>query len=207
VQDQTLGAWLDQLGSSAPAPGGGAATAMTTAIAAGLVEMVTSLTLGKPAYAAHEQLNREVAETVQGLRRRALELAAQDAQTFDALMATYKLPRDTDEQKAARKAAISSATEAAARVPLEVAEVAAAVVAAAGRLPGRSNPNVLSDVAVGASLAGAAIESAAVNVEVNLGSLSDPGVREELRKALDVQLSSIADAQRIVTAIRGELTG
>jgi len=180
--------WLERLGSAAPTPGGGAAAALAAATGAALVEMVVNLTVGKRAYAEHESHVQPIGEQARALRRRALDLIDADAAAFDRVMAAYGLPRDSDEQKAARTAAIQSATADAARPPLEIAEVAARIIELAAALPGRSNRNVLSDVGVAASLAGSALESAAINVEVNLGALKDEGVRDGLRKELSAHL-------------------
>ena len=188
MQQEKLGDWLDRLGSAAPTPGGGAAAALAASTAAALVEMVVNLTLGKRAYAEHESHVQPIGEQARALRQRALDLIDADAAAFDRVMAAYGLPRDSDEQQAARTAAIQSATADAARPPLEIAEVAARIIELAAALPGRSNRNVLSDVGVAASLAGSALESAAINVEVNLGALKDEGVRDGLRKELSAHL-------------------
>jgi formiminotetrahydrofolate cyclodeaminase len=207
VQQNRLGEWLDQLGSSASTPGGGAAAALAASTGAALVEMVVNLTLGKPAYAEHEQHVRPIGERARELRRRALELAAADEAAFDAVMGAYGLPRRTDAEKAARSAAIQAATAAAARPPMQVAELAAQVIELAAALPGRSNRNVLSDVGVAAALAVAALESAAINVEVNLGALKDEAVRDGLRKELDAQLAALELGRELVAGVRQGITG
>jgi methenyltetrahydrofolate cyclohydrolase len=199
--------WLERLGSAAPTPGGGAAAALAAASAAALVEMVVNLTRGKAAYAAHEAHVQPIGEQAAALRQLAWELAAADEAAFEAVMAAYGLPRQTDEERAARTAAIEAATAAAARPPLRVAEVAAKVVELAAELPDRSNPNVLSDVGVAASLAGSALESAAINVEVNLGGLKDQGKRDELRTELDRYLAAGELGHRVVADVRARLTG
>lgn len=206
MNDETIGSWLDQLASSAPAPGGGAAAAMNAAIGAALVSMVANLTIGKVAYASHEEHALAVRDRADALRHKAIRLAADDASAFTALMATYRLPKENPEQKAERTAAIRSATEVAAGVPLEIAATAAEVIELAESLPGRSNPNVLSDVAVAASSAAAAVESAAVNVEINLGSLRDPAVKERLTTALAEHLAVAERARTLLLAdVRREI--
>jgi len=180
--------WLERLGSAAPTPGGGAAAALAAATGAALIEMVVNLTIGKSAYAEHESHVQPIGAQARALRQRALELIDADAAAFDTVMAAYGLPRDSDAEKAARTAAIQVATADAARPPMEIAEVAARIIELAAALPGRSNRNVLSDVGVAAALAGSALEAAAINVEVNVGALKDPGVREELRKELSAHL-------------------
>lgn len=202
-----LGDWLDRLGSAAPTPGGGGATALAASTAAALVEMVVNLTVGKKAYAEHEPHVRPIGVEARALRERALELVAEDQAAFDVVMAAYGLPRDSAEDKAARDAAIQDATAAAAGPPMRVAQVAGRVIELAAALPGRSNRTVLSDVGVAASLAVAALESAAINVEVNLGALKDQGVRAELRQELDKYLGTGQLGREIVTNVRQGIAG
>jgi methenyltetrahydrofolate cyclohydrolase len=202
---QPVGEWLDELGSAAPAPGGGAVAALSTATAAALVEMVGNLTVGRPAHAAHEVQVTAVRDAAQRLRRRALAQVDEDATAFRALMAAFRLPRQTNAEQAARQSAIQAATRAAAAVPLDVAATAAEVIALAAQLPGRSNPNVLSDVGVAAVTAAAAIEAAAVNVEVNLASLADPEARAALTAELARHLIAAGDGRRLADQVREQV--
>jgi formiminotetrahydrofolate cyclodeaminase len=169
--------------------------------------MVVNLTVGKKAYAEHEPYVRPIGVEARALRERALELVAEDQAAFDVVMAAYGLPRDSAEDKAARDAAIQDATAAAAGPPMRVAQVAGRVIELAAALPGRSNRTVLSDVGVAASLAVAALESAAINVEVNLGALKDQGVRAELRQELDKYLGTGQLGREIVTNVRQGIAG
>jgi formiminotetrahydrofolate cyclodeaminase len=207
ARDQALGAWLDELGSAAPAPGGGAAAAMSVATAAALVEMVGNLTIGRPAYAAHEARVTAVRDAARRLRQRAVEQIDEDAVAFRALMAAYRQPRETDEQRAAREPAVQAATRAAAAVPLDVAATAAEVIRLAAELPGRSNPNVLSDVGVAAATAAAAIEAAAINVDVNLATLADAGARAVLTAQLEGHLAVAAHGRELAGRVRREVAG
>ena len=202
---QLVGAWLDELGSAAPTPGGGAVAALSTATAAALVEMVGNLTIGRAAYAEHEPQVTAVRDEARSLRRRALEQADEDAAAFGALMAAYRLPRGTDDQNNTRRAAVQQATEKAAAVPLDVAATAAAVINLASQLPGRSNPNVLSDVGVAAVTAAAAIEAAAVNVDVNLATLTDPAARAAMTAALGVHLNAAEEGRQFGARVRDQV--
>ena len=200
--DQTVGSWLEDLGSGSPAPGGGAAAAMNAAIGAALVAMVCNLTIGKPRYAEHEPLMRQTLDAVTALRAQAIRLAADDAAAFGAVTNAYRLPRDTDVDKAARTAAIQAALVGAADVPLRTAAVAAEIIGHAGRILDGANVNVLSDVAVAAASARAALESAAINVEINLGAMNDPARREALRTDLDRHSVATGTAAAIVAAVQ-----
>ncbi|MFI1991794.1 cyclodeaminase/cyclohydrolase family protein [Actinoplanes sp. NPDC020271] len=207
VLDQTVGSWLDDLASEAPAPGGGAAAAMNAAVGAGLVAMVCNLTIGKPRYAEHEPLMRRVLASVTDLRAQAVQLAADDAVAFSAVTDAYKLPKDTDADKAARTEAIQAALIGAADVPLRTAAVAAAIIGHAEQIIDGANVNVLSDVAVAAASARAALDSAVINVEINLGAMKDAAQRDSLRTELAKHAAAIDTATAVVSAVRERING
>ncbi|HTI24569.1 MAG TPA: cyclodeaminase/cyclohydrolase family protein, partial [Kutzneria sp.] len=116
MREQKIGAWLDDLASGAPAPGGGAVAAMHAAMAAALVSMVCELTVGRPKYAEHEPTMREALARATEHRQTAVELADADAEAFTGVTDAYRLPKGTDEEKAARRAAIQEALVGAAAV-------------------------------------------------------------------------------------------
>jgi formiminotetrahydrofolate cyclodeaminase len=206
---QPLGDWLTDLASSAPAPGGGAAAAVDLAVGAALVSMVCNLTIGKPRYAEHEATMQDALARAEAGRRAALELAEQDAVAFGAVSEAYGLPKDSDADKAARRAAIQEALVGAAEVPLLTAERAVEVIdLAAGILDG-ANVNVVSDVAVAAASARAALVSARINVEINLAALDAGDVHDGLAARLaaaDVDGAS-ARADALVEAVRVRIAG
>jgi formiminotetrahydrofolate cyclodeaminase len=204
VRSQGVGDWLDALASDAPAPGGGAAAAVNLAVGAALVSMVCNLTIGKPRYAEHEATMKEVLDLAESQRAAAVDLAHEDASAFAGVSAAYRLPKDSDEQKAARTAAVQEALGAAADVPLATVAAAVQVIELAGRILDGANVNVLSDVAVAASSARSALQSARINVEVNLGSMTDQARRDALQARLDVHRVGDAEkkADEIVAAVR-----
>lgn len=192
--------WLAELGSAAPTPGGGAAAAMTAAIAAGLVQMVANLTTGRAKYAEYERDTTRILNRAAELRHDAVALAAEDAEAFGAVMAAYRLPlADPD-----RAEHVRAATILAAEAPLRIAAAAAEVARLAAELPGRSNPNVLSDVAVAASTAAAAIESAAINVEINLSGLPDAD-REPRARRLAEATAQLGPARELAARLRSQI--
>ncbi|WP_034590375.1 cyclodeaminase/cyclohydrolase family protein [Hamadaea tsunoensis] len=197
---QTLEAWLDDLASSSPTPGGGAAAALLAATGAALVGMVTNLTIGNPRYASAEPLMIRVRDEAAELRTRALGLAAADETAFGAVIAAYKLPKGDE-----RTAAIQTALSGAARVPLELAGSAARVIALAESIVDDANPNVISDVAVAADAARAALTSARVNVEINLAALRDPAVIAALSAELAGHLAAVEIADRVSARVRGKI--
>jgi len=204
---QQFGEWLSKLGSADPAPGGGAAAAVTASLAAALVEMVCNVSAGKPDLADHEQHLTQVREAARGFRLGSLTLADHDAEAFTALLAAYRLPREDPAQQAARREAVQAATLRAATVPLEVAGNGAGIARLAAQLPGRSARSVLSDVGVAATCAAAAIDAAAVNVEINLRTLTDSAIRVTLSGRLARHLADGDRARQLAAEVRREISG
>ena len=202
MRDQTITAFLEQLAARVPAPGGGATAALHAAQSAALLAMVARYSDGAK-YDA-DLMNHVIAEA-DGLRDEALTLAERDADAFGAVAGAYALPRDTDEEKAARSAAIATATAAAARPPADVVRLALLLVSLAEDLRPAGNRNVITDVAAAAEAARAAAITAQVNIEVNLRGLKDPLVLDELGGMAEVTDDVVARADRVVAAGREEI--
>ena len=201
--DVSVTTFLDSLASSAPAPGGGGAAALSGAMGAALVSMVCNLTVGRERYAATEAEVRAILDEAAALLDRLQRGIDEDAAAFDDVMAAYKLPRGTDEEKAARTAEIQEATYRAALTPLALAESSAAVVELAERAIGKTNANVASDLAVAALLGLAGVDGAAANVEINLAALKDEGRKAELAGRLAAARSGRREqADRVVDGTR-----
>jgi formiminotetrahydrofolate cyclodeaminase len=176
----TVDQFLDRLASGDPTPGGGSASALAGALGASLVSMVCNLTIGRERYAAHDTEVREILAAAGQLLTTLRNGVDQDAAAYDKVMAAFKLPRATDEEKAARQDAIQAATHAASLVPLALAEASAQVIEQAERAVGKTNVNAASDLAVAGLLGTAALDGAAANVEINLASLKDDAAREQI---------------------------
>jgi formiminotetrahydrofolate cyclodeaminase len=199
----TIDEFLRQLASGAPTPGGGAASALSGALGAALVSMVCNLTIGRERYASTEAEVRAIRDEATTLLDRLQRGIDEDAAAFDDVMAAYKLPRATDDEKAARSAAIQDATYRAALTPLALAEASAAVVELAERALGKTNTNVASDLAVAALLGVAGLDGAAANVEINLATLKDEGRRVELSGRLaGAQAGRREQTDRVVNGAR-----
>lgn len=183
--EQSLQTFLDELASSASTPGGGGAAALLGATGAALVSMVCNLTIGKPKFAEVEAQMRELLAKSEGLRAELTRMMAQDVEVFDNLMAAYGMPRETDEQKAARTAAIQERTKAATLVPLAAARACAEVIALCRPAAELGNPNVISDAGVAVASAQAGLKSAALNVLINLGAIKDEAFAQQHRAELD----------------------
>ncbi len=205
MEEETLGGWLEELASSAPAPGGGAAAALEAAMAAALVEMVCNLTIGKPAYAEHEAAMTSARERARALRAESLALAAEDAAAFTAVIDAYRLPKGTDAEAAERGRAVQVALAGAADVPRRTAVAAAEILDLAASIVPGSNVNVVSDVAAGAASARAALQTALVNIEINSASIADPGLTEALGEAVAQIERDLARADAVVAAVLDRL--
>jgi glutamate formiminotransferase/formiminotetrahydrofolate cyclodeaminase len=176
--------FLEKLASAEPTPGGGAAAACSAAMGAALVEMVARLTIGRKKYAAAQSEMEEVLSQAEVLRSELASDAERDAAAFDALMAAYRLPKETQEEQADRQKAVEEATAGAAQVPLEVAGKAVAVMRLALSGVSLGNLNALSDGATGAALARAALAGAGYNVRTNVASLQDTSLAQQLLERL-----------------------
>ena len=198
--------FLTALASSAPAPGGGGGAAMAGALAAALASMVANLTIGKEKFAQQEPEVKALLEEAEEVRQRLLGLVEDDAAVFNSFMSCYKLPKETEEEKAARAAAIRSAAKEAAEVPLAIARASYKVLTLADRLVRIGNPGVITDGACSALLARAALRCAEYNVRINLGLTKDEAynqsVQEELNNLLktaeELELEALAVTDRVL---------
>jgi formiminotetrahydrofolate cyclodeaminase len=203
----TLDGFIQLLASATPSPGGGSASAVAASCGAALVAMVASLSVDRPKYAAYAASHARHGAAGRALAARLLALADEDADAYAAFAAALKMPRETDADRAARTAAIRSCARVAAEAPLRTLEACRDVVLASEGLAGRSNLNAASDLAVASRLAEAAAHGAAENVFVNLPSLGDEVLADELRGRAEALLAEIEEGAEATRAHveRGEL--
>lgn len=202
--DQPLREYLDQLASERPTPGGGSAVALSGAMAAALASMVARLTTGKAAYADVQEEIAGIVQQTEQLRELFQQLMQEDSDAYSRLSATFKLPRGTPEEKAARAQAVQTALEQAALVPLDVAECASTLLRYCQRIAEIGNANVLSDIAVAASLAAAAGTGAAWMVRTNIKSMKNLETAEAISARLSSALDEIMERSQVVASIVGE---
>ncbi|MBO4872437.1 MAG: cyclodeaminase/cyclohydrolase family protein [Lachnospiraceae bacterium] len=202
----TINDFMALLGSDAPAPGGGSAAALTGALGAALCSMVANLTLGRAKYAEYQELAASVAEKAEALRRALLDAMNEDAASYDGFMAALALPKSTEEEKAARSAAMQEALITSTQSPLHTMELAAEVLKLTRSLVGCSNTNAVSDLAVSALSLKAAMQGAWLNVLINVGSLKDPDKAEYYRaRGGRLLAENLALADEIYETVKKEM--
>lgn len=184
--------FIELLSTPTPTPGGGSAAAYAGAMGAALVSMVSGLTIGKKKYADVEAEMQAVRVMAERLRKELHQAVDDDASAFEALMGSFKLPKETDDEKAARNAAIINATLNAARVPLHVANDAVKVMELAIKCTRSGNVNAISDAMSGFAMSRAALTAAGYNVRINIDSLEDKSMGEKMLAEL-VELEFEAD--------------
>ncbi len=185
LTQQPLQEFLDNLASDTAVPGGGSVAATAGAMAAALVSMVCNLTIGREKYAAVEAQMQETLARSEALRRRLTELVEEDVAAFNAVMNAFKLPKQTEEEKEARRAAIQEGYKQATIVPLETARACAELIRLAKTVIENGNPNAASDGGVAVLCAQAGLKGAALNVLINLSSIKDQAFVSEHQAALD----------------------
>ena len=172
--------FIEQLAAPTPTPGGGSAAAYAGAMGAGLVAMVAGLTIGKKKYAEVEAEMQAVRVIAEKLRMELTHAVDDDAASFEVLMATFKLPKDTEEQQAKRNAAIAQATLNAAHIPLHVSADAVKVMELALKCAQHGNVNAISDAMSGFAMSRASLTAAGYNVKININSLEDKSAGEKM---------------------------
>ncbi|HEY5340799.1 MAG TPA: cyclodeaminase/cyclohydrolase family protein [Candidatus Aquilonibacter sp.] len=166
-------AYLDQLASAHPTPGGGSAATLVGALAAALCAMVARITLATPKLALHHEQASAIVEDADDLRRRFLELRPLDEAAFGSVIAAQALPRATDAEAAARREHLQRTLVGAAEAPLEAARLACDAFALTARTAELHNANLMSDVDCALHFARAAFDASSTNVEVNHRYITD----------------------------------
>lgn len=190
-EETTIKAFIDELASNSPAPGGGSVAALCGSLAAGLEAMVANLTLGKEKYRTGWDKMNKVLEEGEKLRAEFISLMNEDTESFNLFMQALKMPKETEEQKASRKAAMGEASKAATAVPLRTLEscVKAAELSFAAAKYG--NSNAVSDAGVAALLAEAAGKAASYNVKINLPGIADEAFAKECCERMEKALAEV----------------
>ena len=185
LADMQVTHFCDVLASDAPAPGGGSTAALEGALGAALTAMVCGLTtVGKSRekYAEYQEFVLASQKKALDLKARFMDVMDRDTEAFNVVSAAFGMPKATDEEKAARSAAIQKGLEGCTRTPFEMMELAAETLELTAELLGKTNDSAASDLGVSALSMRAAIQGAWLNVLINIGSLKNKELAEDYRK-------------------------
>ncbi|KGG80494.1 methenyltetrahydrofolate cyclohydrolase [Caloranaerobacter azorensis H53214] len=196
LQDLNLKEFLEKTASKSPVPGGGSVAALSASLSASLIEMVGNLTIGKKGYEDVEDEMKEIVSICSKYREKFVNDIDRDSDAFNKVMAAFKLPKDTEEEKAARKEAIQESFKTAALVPLEVAEDAFKLLEFAAKVVEKGNKNAVTDGAVAAMIARTAVLSALYNVKINLGSIKDEEFVSKVLKQVESLESQVNNIEK-----------
>jgi len=182
--------FLSELGSSSPAPGGGSVAALSGALGAALVSMVCHLTIGKKGYENVSDEMNEVLKKSNALKEKLTLLIDEDTNVFNNVMAAYKMPKETDEEKEKRRNAVQNALKNATNVPLDVMKQCVNVLTLAKTVSEKGNKSSVSDAGVAALMSLAGLNSAALNVEINLSGIKDEKFVSEMENEVETVTSN-----------------
>lgn len=197
LAEMKINEFLELLASKEPAPGGGTVSAMLGASGTALCSMIVNLTAGKEKFKDKEPLMAAIFNESQKLQAALESLIDEDTEAFNEVSKAYKMPKDTDEQKAARKAAIQQALKHATLVPFKTMEYSAAALKLFEKTAGNTNPTAASDNGVGILCLKSALHGAWMNVRINLGSINDQDFLKEMEEKSTVLLdegTALADS-------------
>jgi formiminotetrahydrofolate cyclodeaminase len=202
MHNKPIEVFLQELASNAPTPGGGGASALMGATGAALVAMVANLTLGKKGYEEVTAEMQSQLDEAMSLKQQFKAMMNDDVEAFNGLMGAYRLPKDTDEQKALRSQAIQKGLVGATEAPLECARACAQGIRLAMRSAKTGNTQVISDAGVAVLALQAGLRSAALNVDINAPSIKDRAYADaavaELKGLLDECLPLAEEAYQVV---------
>jgi formiminotetrahydrofolate cyclodeaminase len=199
LKDMTIEEFLNETASDSPAPGGGSVSALVGALGAALSSMVGELSVGKDSSddtkIEIKNYMSECRRLMQGLK----ECIDKDTDAFNAVMAAFRMPKDTDEQKSKRSKEIQSAFKNAAEVPYNTAELCLRVLDIAIEMLEKGNKNAASDAAVSGLLGYAALNGALYNVKINLNSIKDEQYVQQMKIRVD---NMILKGEELLSAIK-----
>ena len=200
LTELTVKGFLAETAGEAPVPGGGSISALNGAIAASLCQMVANLTIGKKKYADCEAEMKEIAAKAASIAQELVLDVDRDSDAYDKVFAAFKLPKETDEEKAARSQAIQKSTKYAAEVPMEVARRVYSLLDMIDAVVARGNQNAVTDGCVAMMCARCAIVGALFNVRINLTSLKDRDFASKLSQEADKMEEEVNRREKNVIA-------
>jgi formiminotetrahydrofolate cyclodeaminase len=183
--------FLDVIASPSPAPGGGSVSALAATLGSALTSMVCRLTIGKKKYADVQGEMEKVLKQSEELRAQFKAIIDEDTAAYNKVMAAYGLPKDTEEQKSKRTTEIQEAMKTAIFVPFKLMELCGEAIKLVKIVAEQGNQSAISDAGVAVLMLQAGCEGAALNVKINLGSISDAGFVAQTKIKVEQHLVSL----------------
>ena len=199
LTELTIQDFIKKVISNDPVPGGGSVSALNGALASALAAMVANLTVGRKKYAEVNDIMEELSSRFEKLSSRLIEDVDRDSDAYNRVFAAFKMPKETDEEKAARSEAIQRETKYAAQVPMEVARAVYEVLPMIDTVAQKGNSNAVTDACVSMMCARTAILGALLNVRINLTSIKDEAFVNALREEADtIEAHTILQEQALL---------
>ncbi|HJD36623.1 MAG TPA: cyclodeaminase/cyclohydrolase family protein [Candidatus Blautia ornithocaccae] len=199
MKNMTIQEFAMQTASNEPVPGGGSISALAGSLAAALTEMVAGLTIGKKKYADVEEEMKEAVEPMKAVCAQLLDDIKRDSESFDQYMQALTLPKETEEEKAARTEAMQNGLKAAVEVPLSVAKAACGILPYAETMVVKGNKTAVTDALVAAMMARTAVLGAGFNVKINLESIKDQEYVDRIGKEVaELEKQAIEQEKKIL---------
>ena len=199
MKNMTIQQFAMQTASNEPVPGGGSISALAGSLAAALTEMVAGLTIGKKKYADVEEEMKEAVEPMKAVCAQLLDDITRDSESFDQYMQALTLPKETEEEKAARTEAMQNGLKAAVEVPLSVAKAACGILPYAETMVVKGNKTAVTDALVATMMARTAVLGAGFNVKINLESIKDQEYVDRIGKEVaELEKQAIEQEKKIL---------
>ena len=186
MKNMTINEFAKIVASDSPVPGGGSIAALCGALGAALAEMVANLTVTKKKYADSKEEMTDIISKASQLRDKLLNYIEEDSLAYNKVMEAYKLPKETEKEKAYRRDRIQEGLKVAASVPLKVAETSFEIFPLAEAVVLRGNVSSVTDALVGAMMARTGVLSAVLNIRINLDSIKDDEFVKALKEKADI---------------------
>ena len=191
--------FLDVVDSNSPAPGGGSVSALASSLGASLARMVAHLSFGKKKY---EALSDDVKakfvanfDELLKIKNELNDLIDRDSEAYNTVMAAYKLPKETDEEKAARSVEIQKSLKYAIQTPYDIVVLSGKAISLLGEILENGNQNAITDIGVGTMLLMVGLEGGILNVKVNLSSIKDTAYVEKINKEIS-EIKAVAEKEK-----------
>ena len=204
--DYSIGNFAQLLASDEPAPGGGSTAALEGALGSALLRMVGLLTAGRKKYAEHEDFIEELVKKTEGILEDFLHVIDEDTQAYNQVSAVFSMPKETDEEKAARKCAMQEGLKTCTKTPFKMMQLCEKAIELATDAMGKTNTNAASDFGVAALSLKAAVQGAWLNILINISGIDDEAFVEEYRSGGEAILAKVIPAaDSIYESIRQSL--